>query len=76
MSGKDQDFFATAKHRKQDQADIVKGVTSPAGPETGREKRTTMNIALSAQDKIRLKQYAAAQGKTTAAVIHGWIREY
>ena len=72
MSGKNQDFFATAKRR----TDIVKDVTSPAEQETRQEKRTTMNIALSVQDKIRLKQYAAAQGKTTAAVIQGWIRKY
>lgn len=76
MSGKNQDFFATAKRRKREQEDIVESVTAQADKDGQQDKRTTMNISLSLQDKIRLKQYAAAQNKTTAAVIQEWIREY
>ena len=38
------------------------------------EKKTTqMNIALSPEDKVFLKTYAAQQDTTVAAVIHEWI---
>ena len=44
--------------------------------ETSSEKKTTqMNVALSPDDKVFLKTYAAQQDTTVAAVIHEWIAE-
>ena len=39
----------------------------------GTEKRVTMNIALSAEDKKFLKVYAAQNDTTVAAVIHNCV---
>ena len=42
--------------------------------EAASDKRTTqMNIALSPEDKIFLKTYAAQRDTTVAAIIHEWI---
>ena len=44
--------------------------------EASSEKKTTqMNVALSPDDKVFLKTYAAQQDTTVAAVIHEWIAE-
>ena len=40
------------------------------------EKRTTLNLSVTVADKQFLKIYAAEQGITVAAVIHGCITEY
>lgn len=39
------------------------------------KKSTQMNIALSPEDKVFLKTYAAQQDTTVAAVIHEWIEQ-
>lgn len=39
------------------------------------EKRTSMNIALSPEDKVFLKVYAAQHNTSVAAVIHGCIEK-
>lgn len=38
--------------------------------------RTTMTIAISAEDKKQIKIIAAEKGKTVSAIIHEWIAEY
>lgn len=40
------------------------------------ERRTTLNLSVTASDKLFLKIYAAEQGTTVAAVIHECITEY
>ncbi len=42
----------------------------------GPEKRTTLNLSVTVEDKQFLKIYAAEQGVTVAAVIHECITEY
>ena len=42
----------------------------------GSEKRTTLNLSVTVEDKQFLKIYAAEQGVTVAAVIHECITEY
>ncbi len=44
-------------------------------PETVGEKRVSMNIALSADDKKFLKVYAAEHETTVAAVIHACVEK-
>lgn len=39
------------------------------------EKRTSMNIALSSEDKVFLKVYAAQHNTSVAAVIHDCIEK-
>lgn len=39
------------------------------------EKRTTLSLSLTANDKKALKMYAAEHETTIAAVIHEWIQE-
>lgn len=39
------------------------------------EKRTTLTLSLTVNDKKALKKYAAEHETTIAAVIHGWIAE-
>ena len=36
-------------------------------------KRTTIQVSLSVEDKKLLKKYAAERGTTVAAIIHEWI---
>jgi glutamate-1-semialdehyde aminotransferase len=39
------------------------------------EKRTTLSLSLTVNDKKALKMYAAEHETTIAAVIHEWIQE-
>lgn len=38
-----------------------------------RNQRTTMQIAMSAEDKAVLKTVAAQRGTTVAALVHEWV---
>lgn len=73
-------FFESEKRRAQEMAELesalIPTAENPNKAEEHSERRTTMCIAMSVQEKTMLKQYAAAQGKTTAAVIQGWIKEF
>ena len=40
------------------------------------EKRTTLSLSLSVQDKKALKKYAADHETTVASVVHDWIQRY
>ncbi len=40
------------------------------------EKRTTLSLSLSVDDKKALKKYAADHEITVAAVVHEWIHKY
>ena len=40
------------------------------------EPRTTMTVSMSVTEKRRLKQYAAAHGKTVASIVQDWIAKY
>lgn len=39
-----------------------------------RNQRTTMQIAMSAEDKAVLKTVAAQRGTTVAALVHEWVK--
>lgn len=39
------------------------------------EKKTTLNLSLSVDDKVALKMMAAEQSMTVSALIHSWIVE-
>jgi hypothetical protein len=43
--------------------------------ETG-EKRTTLSLSLSVEDKKALKKYAVDHETTVASVVHDWIQKY
>ena len=40
------------------------------------EKRTTLSLSLSVEDKKALKKYAADHEMTVASVVHDWIQKY
>lgn len=40
------------------------------------EKRTTLSLSLSVDDKKAIKKYAADHEVTVAAVVHEWIQKY
>ena len=73
-------FKNAGARRVKEQKAIEKAIMAGAEAETedrqDQEKRTTMSIAMSVKEKTMLKQYAAAQGKTSASIIQGWIREF
>ena len=64
------------KEQKEIEAAIMAGTESGTVDRQDHEKRTTMSVAMSVKEKTMLKQYAAAQGKTAASIIQGWIREF
>lgn len=39
------------------------------------EKRTTLSLSLSVEDKKALKKYAADHEMTVASVVHEWIKK-
>lgn len=43
------------------------------GQQDRRNQRTTMQIAMSAEDKAVLKTVAAQRGTTVAALVHEWV---
>lgn len=66
-------FASAADERKKEQQQIeatVMGTASDPG------KRTTMQIAMSDEDKITIKTYAARQRKPVSEIIHEWIAEH
>lgn len=67
-------FMSQAQKRQREQAELNAIVTTPGSADD--KTRTTMTIAMSAREKILLKQFAAAQGKTTAAIVQGWINQF
>lgn len=40
------------------------------------EKRTTLSLSLSVDDKKAIKKYAVENETTVAAVVHEWITKY
>lgn len=40
------------------------------------EKRTTLSLSLSVEDKKALKKRSLDEGKTIAAIVHEWITEW
>lgn len=40
------------------------------------EKRTTLSLSLSVEDKKALKKRSLNEGKTIAAIVHEWIAEW
>ena len=48
-------------------------VTSDAAPD---EKRTTLSLSLTVEDKKALKLMALERETTIAAIIHEWIQEH
>lgn len=40
------------------------------------EKRTTLSLSLSVEDKKALKKYAVDHETTVASVVHDWIQKY
>lgn len=76
MAEKKNIFAAASDKRKKEQAQINAAVTGTPEPAPATSPRTTMTIAMSTEEKRMLKQFAAAQGKTTAAIVQGWINQY
>ena len=75
-------FSAAAQKRQQEQQDIEAVVTSaPGSAGTGRFKKrgpdaTTMTLAISKEDKQRVKAWAAQHSTTVSDLLHSWIEEY
>ena len=72
-------IFKNAESRRvKEQKAIETAIMTDGGTEARQEqeKRTTMSVAMSVEEKTMLKQYAAAQGKTAASIIQAWIREF
>lgn len=40
------------------------------------EKRTTLSLSLSVEDKKALKKRSLDEGKTIASIVHEWIAEW
>lgn len=66
-------FSSEAEEREKQQKHIEAIIT---GTTSSPSKRTTMQIAMSDEDKIALKTYAAHQHKPVSAIIHEWITKH
>lgn len=76
-------FAAAAQQRQQEQQQIeaaVTGAPAPAQQAGGRLKKrgenaTTMTLAISKEDKARVKAWAAQHSTTVSDLLHKWIME-
>ena len=64
-------FSGFAKNRKSEQ-ERIEGHVAPKA----RQKRAHFTLALSPENKEKLKIYAFRQGKTVSKVIEEWIDKY
>lgn len=82
MSGKLKgNMFAAAAQRQQEQQKIEAAVTNTSVPSApGRLKKrgenaTTMTLAISKEDKAKVKSWAAQHSTTVSDLLHQWITE-
>lgn len=77
-------FAAAVQQRQQEQQEIeaaVTGTTAPAQQQAGGrlKKRgadaTTMTLAISKEDKAKVKAWAAQHSTTVSDLLHNWIEE-
>jgi len=80
MAKKDSNPFAAAASKRQAEQDALKqGLAQDAAAGTAQEDggadeaRTKLTLALSVEDKIKLKTIAAQRGVTVAKLVHEWI---
>ena len=66
-------FEKYAADREAEQKKIEKMLAEPAADD---EKRTTLSLSLTVNDKKVLKMMAAERETTIAAIIHEWIQEH
>ena len=83
MAGKQKPnmFAAAAQQRQQEQQEIEAAVTgAPVSQAGGRMKKrgadaTTITLAISKEDKARVKAWAARNSTTVSDLLHKWIEE-
>ena len=81
MAGKQKNMFdgygVAAQQRKEQQEKIEAAVMGKPTPAAASRKRgedaTTITLAISREDKVLLKSWAAAHGTTMSEMLHGWI---
>lgn len=81
MAKKDSgNLFAAATSKRQAEQDALKqGLAQDAATVTAQEDggadeaRTKLTLALSVEDKVKLKTVAAKRGITVAKLVHEWI---
>lgn len=72
-------FAAAASKRQAEQEALKQGLAQDAAAGTAQEDggadgtRTKLTLALSVEDKFRLKTAAARRGVTVAKFVHEWI---
>ena len=66
-------FEKYAADREAEQKKIEKAVAEPVADN---EKRTTLSLSLTVNDKKALKMMAAERETTIAAIIHEWVQEH
>ncbi len=66
-------FEKYAADREAEQKKIEKTVAEPVADN---EKRTTLSLSLTVNDKKALKMMAAERETTIAAIIHEWVQEH
>lgn len=72
-------FAAAASKRQAEQDALKQGLAQDAAAGTAQEDggadgaRTKLTLALSVEDKFRLKTAAARRGITVAKLVHEWI---
>ncbi|MDE7243325.1 MAG: hypothetical protein K2O18_05010 [Oscillospiraceae bacterium] len=86
MAGKENMFAAAAQRREQEQQEIEAAVTGkpasdPALTPSGRYRKrgadaTTLTVCIKREDKIRIKQCAAAKCMTVSDLMHELIEKY
>lgn len=70
-------FGRAAVEREAEQANIEAAVTGKAPVLRKRGVgATTMTLSISAEDKQRVKEYAARQSLTVSDLLHEWIVKY
>ena len=66
-------FKKNAADREAEQKKIEKAIVADT---TADEKRTTLSLSLTVNDKKALKMMAAERDTTIAAIIHEWVQEH
>lgn len=66
-------FEKYAADREVEQEKIEKAVVADTA---ANEKRTTLSLSLTVNDKKALKMMAAERETTIAAIIHEWVQEH
>lgn len=82
MSKKQNNMFAAAVQRQEEQKEIEAAVTAGTNSKPNKmigKKRgagaTTITLTISSEDKLKVKEYAVHHNTTVSDLLHQWIND-